>query len=132
MLDFAKKSLYVGLGLATMTKDKIEAFAKEAADYAKLGEEEGRKLAEYLQAEARKARESLRENVEGLVNAAVKNLPSKRRIHRLEQRIAALEEAAGITPAAEPDAGDAPCPDDEDADTPAGEDEDTPDKDGAE
>ena len=103
MLDFAKKSLYVGLGLATMTKDKLEAFAKDAAEYAKLSEDEGRKLAEFLQAEAKKARANLRETVEGVVNATAEKLPSKRRIERLERRIAAVEQAVGINPPEEPD-----------------------------
>ena len=129
MLDFAKKSLYVGLGLATMTKEKLEAFAKEAADYAKLSEEEGRKLAEFLQTEAKKARENLRENVDGLVKGAVNSLPSKGRVHRLEQRIAALEKAVGITPPEESDAEDAPCPDSEDSDPPDGESQAAPDRD---
>jgi len=104
MLDFAKRGLYVGLGLAYTTKEKVEAFAKEFAARSKLSEEEGRKLAEYLQAESKKASESLKETVEQLVQKAAKRLPCDRRFQGLEARLAALEKAAGIAspPPAEP------------------------------
>lgn len=118
MLDFAKKSLYIGLGLATMTKEKLESLAKDAADYAKLNEEEGRKLAEFLQAEAKKARENLRENVQSLVDTATKNLPSRSTVQRLEQRIAALEQAVGIAPVEAPAEEDAPTAAEGSADAP--------------
>jgi polyhydroxyalkanoate synthesis regulator phasin len=105
MLDFVKKSVYVGLGLATMTKDRIETFAREVAQYTKLSEEEGRKLAEYLQSESRKARESLRDHVDTLVQKALGRLPYAAKIEQLEKRVASLEAAAGIAaPPASPEA----------------------------
>jgi len=98
MFDFARKGFYLGLGLANATKEKIESFAKEFAKEAKLTEEEGRKLANFLHGESKKAGESLKETVDGLVEAAVKRMPCRRGIKELEARIAALEEAVGITP----------------------------------
>jgi len=98
MFDFARKGLYVGLGLANATKEKIESCAKEFAKEAKLTEEEGRKFAHFLQGESKKASENLRETVDGLVEAAVKRIPHRRGIKELEARIAALEEAVGIAP----------------------------------
>jgi len=100
MFEFAKKGWYIGLGLASMTREKAEAFAKDFAQRAKLSEEEGRRFADYLQDESRKARENLRENVESLVHSTMRRMPYRSRIETLEKRVAALEAAAGIEPPA--------------------------------
>ena len=98
MFDFARKGLYVGLGLANATKEKIESFAREFAKEAKLTEDEGRKLAQFLHRESKKAGEGLKETVDGLVEAAVKRMPCRRGMKEMEARIAALEMAVGIAP----------------------------------
>ena len=95
MLDLMKKSLYVGLGLAALTKDKLETIGKEMAKSAKLSEDEGRKLTEYLEEEAKKARESLKSTVDKMVESAVAKLPCVRKVEELEKRLAALEKAGG-------------------------------------
>ena len=102
MLDLVKKGLYIGLGLASLTKERVETLAKDLTQYTKLSEEEGRKLAEFLQTESKKARENLRGQVDSMVQAAVDRLPSAARVEQLEKRIAALEAAAGIKPPATP------------------------------
>ena len=98
MFEFAKKGFYVGLGLATMTKEKVEEYAKEVSKRAKLSEDEGHKFADYLHGESKKARESLKDNVDSLVQSAVKRLHCVHKIDELEKRIIALESAAGIVP----------------------------------
>ncbi|MBN2448964.1 MAG: hypothetical protein JXR77_01160 [Lentisphaeria bacterium] len=94
MFEFAKKGIYVGLGLASFTKEKAEAFAKEFAKRAKVSEDEGRRFAEYLSAESRKAQKGLRESVETMVQKAVDRVPFKRRLEALEARVALLEQLA--------------------------------------
>ena len=96
MVDFFKKGLYIGLGLASMTKDKVEELAKDMAKNAKLPEDEGRRLANELEEEAKKARETLKSNVDNLVEAAVSKLPCIKRMQALEARLACLEAKAGI------------------------------------
>jgi len=99
MLEFAKKGLYLGLGLATLTKDKIQSFAKEVAEKTRMTEEEGKKFAEFLDEESQKARESLRQNIQQIVDATIGQLPWKKKIAELEARVQALEKAMGIEPA---------------------------------
>ena len=117
MFAFAKKGFYVGLGLASFTKEKAEAFAKEFAKRAELSEEEGRSFANYLKDESGKAQTALRETVESMVQKTVQRLPFKRRIAALELRLAKLEhlaltycpqeaQAAGIQPPPEPQPAD--------------------------
>ena len=98
MLEFAKKGFYLGLGLATMTRDKVQSFAKEVAERTKMTEEEGKKFAQYIDAESQKARESLKESVQQIVGATVGRLPCRRQLKELEARVAALEAAMGIEP----------------------------------
>ena len=95
MLELMKKSLYVGLGLAALTKETVEKVGKEIAKSAKLSEEEGRKLTEYLETESKKARESLKATVDKMVESAVLKLPCVKKVEDLEKRIAALEKSAG-------------------------------------
>jgi len=91
MMDFLKKSMYVGLGLAAMTKERVEAFAKEVASQTRMSEEEGRKLADFLGDEATKAETKLKEKVERLVDRATERLATRQQVADLEKRIAELE-----------------------------------------
>ena len=44
MFDLIKKTLLTGVGLAVMTKDKVEELGKEFASQAKLSELEGKEF----------------------------------------------------------------------------------------
>jgi polyhydroxyalkanoate synthesis regulator phasin len=93
MFEFAKKGFFVGLGLASMTKDRAEAFAKEFANSAKMTEEEGRKFADYIQKESKKAQKDLKQTIDKVVEKATSKMASKKRLNELEARIARLEDA---------------------------------------
>ncbi|OGV72113.1 MAG: hypothetical protein A3K19_21155 [Lentisphaerae bacterium RIFOXYB12_FULL_65_16] len=93
MKEFAEKGFYAGLGLAALTKDKIEELAKDFAARAKISEEQGRKLADYLHEEGKKAREGLGKTVDGMVQNAIKRMPCEKKLEALEARVAALEAA---------------------------------------
>jgi len=97
MFGLAKKGLFIGLGVASLTKDKIEKFVGEFSRRAKLNEEEGKKLAEYLQTESVKAKDSLKGMVDCMVQAGLQKMPiykdmeiMKSRVAQLEARVAAL------------------------------------------
>ena len=91
MMDFLKKSMYVGLGLAAMTKERVESFAKEVANQTKMSEEEGRKLAEFLSDEASKAEGKLKDMVHRQVGEAADRLATKKQLADLEKKVAELE-----------------------------------------
>ena len=44
MFDLIKKTMLTGVGLAAMTKDKVEELAKELSKKGKLSEKEGKDL----------------------------------------------------------------------------------------
>jgi polyhydroxyalkanoate synthesis regulator phasin len=93
MLDALKKTLYAGIGLAFLTRDKIEEMAKKMAEEAKLSEGEGKKLFEEFLRKSEEARATMEKMVTGAVATALEKLDIPRRgdIKALEARVAALE-----------------------------------------
>jgi len=93
MFDMLKKDTLMGIGITSMTKDKIEELAKESIKEGKLSEEEGKKLVEDLLKQADKARKDLESRVEKLVKSALKklNIPSRAEMEELQARIKKLE-----------------------------------------
>ncbi len=93
MLDIVRKTLLLGIGIAAMTRDKIEEAAKKIAEEDKLSEEEGRKLAEDLLKQSDEARKNLKDQVEKFVDNTLEKLnsPSRKDLQQLEERIEKLE-----------------------------------------
>ena len=93
MLDIVRKTLLLGIGLAAMTRDKVEEVAKKIAEEDKLSEEEGRKLAEDLLNQSDEARKNLKEQVEKFVDNTLDKLnsPSRKDLQNIEERVAKLE-----------------------------------------
>lgn len=93
MLDALKKTLYAGVGLAFLTRDKIEEVAKKVAEEAKLSEGEGKKLFDEFLKKSEEARATIDKMVSGAVSAALGKLdiPKQSELKALEARVAALE-----------------------------------------
>jgi polyhydroxyalkanoate synthesis regulator phasin len=87
MFEIVKKSVYTGLGLASLTREKIEKFASDLSKEAQLSEEEGRRLHEELQLKAEESKEHLGAQIDeridqalvqvGLVRAGVKRVADR-------------------------------------------------------
>jgi len=94
MMSLLRKSVLVGIGLAYMTKDKVEEAAKKIAVEDDLSEEEGRKLAEDLLRQADEAGKNLKEQIEKLVKSTLEkmDISSLKELRKLEARIRKLEE----------------------------------------
>lgn len=94
MKDFINKALLAGLGLASMTKEKIEEFASKMAEEGKMTNEEGKKFFD----EIFKKSEQFKQDIENKIEESVKkvliklNIPTQDTINNLEQRIKDLEE----------------------------------------
>lgn len=91
MKNLLKQTMYMGLGLASMTKEKLEGFAKDVSKYTDMSEEEGRKFADSLGKESEKARERLRSDVECMVAEAFKKMPCGKKLGNIDERLAAIE-----------------------------------------
>ena len=95
MFDLIKKTMLTGVGLASMTKDKLEAIAKEIAEKEKLSEKEGRDLVNDLLKKSEEAKKKLENHVDALVRDIMKkmNLATKDELSALRQEVEKLEEA---------------------------------------
>jgi len=96
MLDYLKKGMFMGLGMATMTKDRVESMVNEMRKYADISEEEGRKMADYLAEESKKTQKDMAQMIQSMVDSAVAKMPCVRRVEQMEERLRAVEEKVGL------------------------------------
>jgi polyhydroxyalkanoate synthesis regulator phasin len=97
MMDLLKRGILTGIGIASLTKDKIEELAEKIIEESKLSEEEGRKLVENLLKQSKEARKNLEEEVKKTVGDALEKLdvPSRKDLEDLKIRIERLENQMG-------------------------------------
>jgi polyhydroxyalkanoate synthesis regulator phasin len=93
MLDAIHKMFLAGVGLAAMTKDKIDEHIKELVEKGKLTEKEGREIAEDMLKKSEQAKEDLEKQVEKQVQQTLQALQiaSKEDVEKLTARIEKLE-----------------------------------------
>ncbi len=98
MTDLLKKTLLMGVGLAALTKDKVEELAREVAHSANLTSDKGQEFVDTVVDRAEKARADLEARVQRLVQDSLKRakVPThddlaalQARVEQLEQRLAA-------------------------------------------
>lgn len=89
MLDLIKKSLLTGIGLAALSKDKIETLAKALTEKGELSEKEGRDLMDDLMKKSEQARKEFKTKVEDIVKNVLgkMNLATKDDITSLNKKL---------------------------------------------
>ena len=93
MLDLMKKGILIGIGVASLTKDRVEELVEKIAEESKLSEEEGRKLAKELLEKSEEARKEFQDQVGKRVKEALNamDIPSREELQNLKARIEKLE-----------------------------------------
>ena len=106
MLELVKKSLFLGFGLATLTKEKLEDLVREVARQAKLSESKARELQLELTNRAEQARQALGAEIDRRVDQAFAKVGVARskdatdivaRLEALERAVAGLPKATDLT-----------------------------------
>jgi polyhydroxyalkanoate synthesis regulator phasin len=93
MVELLKKTLYVSLGIITMTKERVEDLAKKVASEAKLSESEGKQFID----EVLKRSDEIKESIDKIVNEKTTvllktmNIPTRTEMNALELRVKKLE-----------------------------------------
>ncbi len=92
MFELIKKTLLTGVGLAVMTKDKVEELGKEFASQAKLSENEGKEFVDHLLKQSETARKDFESRINSAVQKAVSglNLASKDEVAKLSAKVEEL------------------------------------------
>jgi polyhydroxyalkanoate synthesis regulator phasin len=74
MGDLISKTVFSGLGLASMAKEAMQKIAKDVAKNADLSEAEGRRVAKELKKQTAHLEKAIAESVETAVHKVVKKL----------------------------------------------------------
>ncbi len=94
MIDLIKRAMFAGIGVASLTKDKIEEISKEFVEKGKLSEQEGKKLLEELVLESEESKKMVQNMVEGFVKTSLQkmNLASNSELEKLKKEIQELKQ----------------------------------------
>ena len=94
MIDLMKKSMLTGLGIASLTREKIEELSRELMQQGAATEQEGRKFVEEMMGYAEKTRGDMQKSVDSYVEKALEkfDLVRKKDLDELKQAIADLQE----------------------------------------
>jgi len=92
MFELIKKTLLTGVGMAVMTKDKVEELGKDLASQASLSENEGKEFVEHLLKQSENARKEFESRISAAVQKAVSglNLASKDEVAKLSAKVEEL------------------------------------------
>jgi len=95
MIELVKKVLLTGVGVAALSKEKIEELAKDLAEKGKMTEKEGKDLVDQLLQSSDEARQDLQSQVEAKVQAVLEkmDLAKKSELDALKLEIETLKKA---------------------------------------
>lgn len=96
MIELVKKVLLTGVGVAALSKEKIEDLAKDFVEKGKMTEQEGKKLVDQLLSSSDEARQDLQKQIEGKVQAVLEkmDLAKKSDLEALKMEIEELRKAS--------------------------------------
>ncbi len=94
MIDLVKKTLLTGVGVAALTKEKIEELARDFVEKGKMSEEEGKALVDDLLARSDESRKELQKQVEEIMATVLDkmDLAKKSDVAALKSEIEELRE----------------------------------------
>jgi len=93
MMDLIKKTMYLGVGLAYMTKEKVEEISQELIKKGELSATDGKEFIDDLTQKSVEARKALEERVDKIVKSSLARMKiaTSDDLATLEKRIAKLE-----------------------------------------
>ncbi|NNK93576.1 MAG: hypothetical protein HKP41_04410 [Desulfobacterales bacterium] len=93
MIDLLKKTMFTGIGILSLTKDKVEEIVKEFVEKGKLSEQEGKNLVEEMLERSEASKEELKKQTEAVVQStlAKMDIASKADIQELRDELAEIK-----------------------------------------
>ena len=79
MIDIIKKSMFMGIGFASITRDKIEEVVSELKNQGAISESEGKKLIDDFLAQTEKSKKDIEKTVASATESAFEKLDLARR-----------------------------------------------------
>lgn len=95
MIDLVKKAMFTGLGVMSLTKEKVEEIADEFVEKGKLSEQEGQKFVKDMVERSEASKEEIKKQIEIAVQAtlAKMDIATKSDMEEMKNELAALKEA---------------------------------------
>jgi polyhydroxyalkanoate synthesis regulator phasin len=95
MIELIKKAMLTGLGVASLTKEKIEEIGRDFIDQGKLSQQEGEKLMEDLRTRADESKQEIKKQIEERVDEILRkmNLVKVSDLDELKRQIKELQDA---------------------------------------
>ena len=93
MLDLLKKTMYAGIGLAYLTKEKVEEISQELVKKGELSEKEAKEFFNELAKKSEDTRKAVEERIEKMIKSTLQRLDLVTRddLSALKKRITKLE-----------------------------------------
>ncbi len=95
MIELLKKTMFTGLGVASLTKEKIEDIAQEFVKKGEISEVEGKKLVTELMAKSEESKEDVRQQIDALVKSSLDklNLAKSSELEELKEEVQLLRKS---------------------------------------
>ena len=93
MFNFIKKTMLFGVGLAAVTREKIEEVVGELVKKGELSEKEGKEMVDELVEKSKSVKKDLEKKVEKIVADTLNklNIPTRDELAELKKKIDKLE-----------------------------------------
>ena len=93
MIDLVKRAMFTGIGVMSLTKDKVEEVAQEFVEKGKLSQQEGEKLVGEILRRSEESKQEFQKQVEERVNEVLNKVDfaTKSDIAGLRDEIAELK-----------------------------------------
>ena len=95
MKDFIRKSMLVGMGLATVTREKIEQTIDELIKKGEMSEKEGKEAIDELVEKSKEVKKELTDKIENIVSDTLKklNIPSREEFQELKDKVEGMDKS---------------------------------------
>ena len=95
MIDLLKKAMFTGLGVMSLTKEKVEELAAEFVEKGKLSEQEGQKFVKDMVERSEASKDEIKKQIEFAVQAtlAKMDVATKSDIEEMKTELASLKDA---------------------------------------
>ena len=74
MIDLVKKAMFTGLGVMSLTKEKVEEIAKDFVEKGQLSEQEGRTLVKEMLEKSEESKNEIKKQIDTAVKAALSQM----------------------------------------------------------
>lgn len=98
MIELMKKALLMGLGVASLTKEKIEEMSRDFIEQGKLTQQEGEKLVDDLLAKAEESKKDLKKEIDNRVEEIITkmNLVRMSDLDEVKLQLQQLQESCAV------------------------------------